>query len=361
MSSTHSKSPMRPVDPQPMRTPSPTRGNSYPPPPAQSQSQSKAKPESYSQPRYNPQDYTSQSYNPQNYSPQNNYTTQSYNPQNYNPQSYDPQGYTTQPYNPQEYGPPMAATGPPLDPGIPLPGNPVPPIIPVSESQTPNYQGKPGGNMGGSTAEVPRPSTQMASTFAPTNLRELQALKTNCQFGLREYLSLQHRRKTGDSAMSAYELDTRIRAQAGTVLSDLRVLQSEVRDIAKEAESHRWRRWIIGGAIATFIPFIRKFFRRTNDEESQTSSNDTEYAFRKSKGLLEYIKDGVFGTGYFAKLAFLVFAVLYVFSNEVSLRVARTIQKRVKRLCVRIERGDSDIDEKDMKLLEGWRWRVLLW
>ncbi|KAF7545999.1 hypothetical protein G7Z17_g8743 [Cylindrodendrum hubeiense] len=365
-----SKPPLRPLDPQPIRTPSPAaRGNSYPPPPprrpeSQSKPQSKPQPppEEYSQQRYNPEDYPSQSYNPQNYSPQ--YTTENYNTQNYNSQGYDPQGYTSQPYNPQNYGPPVASTGPPLDPGIPVPGNPAPgiPILPARpESQTPNHQGKPADNMGGSMTEVPRPNTQMASTFAPTSLRELQALKTNCQFGLREYLSLQRRRQTGDSAMSAYELDTRIRAQAGTVLSDLRVLQGEVRDIAKEAENHRWRRWIIGGAIATFIPLIRRFFRRTNDEESQTSSNDTEYAFRKSKGLLEYIKDGFFGTGYFARLAFLVFAVLYVFSNEVSLRVARTIQKRVKRLCVRIERGDPDIDEKDMKLLEGWRWRVLLW
>ncbi|KAH7171425.1 hypothetical protein EDB81DRAFT_710229 [Dactylonectria macrodidyma] len=366
--SSKSKSPMRPVDPQPIRSPSPAaRGNSYPPPPpGQPPSKSRGESESQSQPRYNPQDYTTQSYNPQRYSPQN-YNSQNYNPQGYDPQAYNnqpptSQPYTSQPYNPQDYGPPAASTGPPLDPGIAVPGGSALgaalglPARP--DSQVPNYDGKaPGGGM----AEVTRPSTQMAPTIAPTSLRELQALKTNCQFGLREYLSLQRRRQTGDSAMSPYELDTRIRAQAGTVLSDLRVLQSEVRDIAKGAESHRWRKWIIGGAIATFIPFIRKFFRRTNDEESQTSSNDTEYAFRKSKGLLEYIKDGFFGTGYFAKLAFLVFAVLYVFSNEVSLRVARTTQKRVKRLCARIERGDPDIDEKDMKVLEGWRWRVLLW
>jgi hypothetical protein len=37
------------------------------------------------------------------------------------------------------------------------------------------------------------------------------------------------------------------------------------------------------------------------------------------------------------------------------------VQKRLKKLTARIEHGDPDIDEKDMKLLEGWRWRVLLW
>jgi len=73
------------------------------------------------------------------------------------------------------------------------------------------------------------------------------------------------------------------------------------------------------------------------------------------------IKDGVLGSGSFAKVAFFVFAVLYVFQNEVSLRVARTVQKRVRRLMERVERGDEDVDEKDVRMLEGWRWRVLLW
>lgn len=67
------------------------------------------------------------------------------------------------------------------------------------------------------------------------------------------------------------------------------------------------------------------------------------------------------GKGSFARIAFLVCAVLYVFSNEVTLRVARTVQKRLRKLTARIERGDVDIDERDLRLLEGWRWRVLLW
>ncbi|KAK7415156.1 hypothetical protein QQX98_006100 [Neonectria punicea] len=365
MSSKKPKSPLRAVDPQPLRSPSPTaRGNSYPPTgPGQSQSQSQ--PESYGQQRYNPEDYNSQNYNSQSYGPQN------YATENYTGQGYDSQAYNSQGYNPQNYPPGSAATGPGPAPGIPVSDIPAPglPIRPTSDSQIPSYGGKPGGGLNGnvgvglgtSMIDVARPSTQIAPTIIPTSLRDLQALKTNCQFGLREYLSLQRRRQTGDSAMSPYELDSRIREQAYILLGDLRVLQGEVRGLAKVAENHRWRRWIIGGFIAGFIPLIRRFFRRRNDEESQTSSNDTEYAFRKSKGLIEYIKDGLFGTSRWAKLAFMVLAVLYVFLNEVSLRVARTTQKRMKKLCARIERGDPDIDEKDMKVLEGWRWRVLLW
>ncbi|EGU82174.1 hypothetical protein FOXB_07305 [Fusarium oxysporum f. sp. conglutinans Fo5176] len=327
------KSPLQSLDPQPIRTPSPSRdrdrerdrrdrafdrgperAKSYPGPESQ----------------YGPQPYGPQNYNPQDYANQS-----------YNPQNYDSPGYN-QPYNPQNYPP---VSGPQTGPGNL-------PIRPASESYLPNHAG----------AMATASAQQMVPATAPSDLRELQALRVNCQFNLREYMSLQRQRRGGDSAVSAYELETRIRNQTNMVLNDLRILQGEVRSIAKEAENHRWRRWIIGGAIATFIPFIRRFWRRNDDDEdSHSSANDTEYAFKKSKGLLEHIKNGILGKGRFAKLAFFVFAVLVVFSNEVSIRVARTVQKRLKKLTARIEHGDPDIDEKDMKLLEGWRWRVLLW
>lgn len=112
---------------------------------------------------------------------------------------------------------------------------------------------------------------------------------------------------------------------------------------------------------ASFIPLVRRIFRRNDDKESSDSANDTEYAFKRSKGLISYIKGSVLGKGGFASMAFFVFAVLYVFQNEVSLRVAKTMQKRVRKLTARIERGDPDISDKDIKMLDGWRWRVLLW
>ncbi|KAM0191620.1 hypothetical protein ACHAPA_007124 [Fusarium lateritium] len=355
------KSPLQSLDPQPHRSPSPTRdrdrererdrggrdrgmergidhgmdrgmergvdrgperAKSYPGPEAQ-----------YGSGPYESQNYNSQEYGNQGFS-QQNYDSQGYNSQSYN-QSYNPQNY-----------PPVS--GPQTGPNNNLP------MRPVSESYLPNHPG--------AMASSIKPPQQMVPAMVPADLRELQALRTNCQFNLREYMSLQRQRRGGDSAVSAYELETRIRHQTMMVLNDLRILQGEVRSIAKEAENHRWRRWIIGGAIATFIPFIRRFWRRSDDDEdSHLSANDTEYAFKKSKGLLDHIKNGVLGKGRFAKLAFIVFAVLFVFSNEVSIRVARTVQKRLKKLTARIEHGDPDIDDKDMKLLEGWRWRVLLW
>lgn len=63
----------------------------------------------------------------------------------------------------------------------------------------------------------------------------------------------------------------------------------------------------------------------------------------------------------FAKIAFFVFAILYVFQNEVTIRVAKTLNKRLRKLTEQVERGDPDINESDLRVFDGWRWRVLLW
>lgn len=67
------------------------------------------------------------------------------------------------------------------------------------------------------------------------------------------------------------------------------------------------------------------------------------------------------GKSKLASVAFFVLAILYVFESEVSLRVARTMSKRLKRLMAKVERGDQSLGEDDLKVLKGWRWRVLLW
>lgn len=87
---------------------------------------------------------------------------------------------------------------------------------------------------------------------------------------------------------------------------------------------------------------------------------DTEHSFVRTRALLAKIKDTVLGRNSIASIAFFVFAVLYVFSNEVTLLVAKTVNKRLKKLSSRIEKGDGLLEEKDLKLLDGWRWRVLL-
>lgn len=213
------KSPLRSLDPQPIRSPSPTRdqererdragrdrgyergperAKSYPGPEAQ---------------------YGSQQFGTQTFS------TQDYYRPGYNPQHFESQ------YNPQNYPP---VSGPQTGP------NDLP-MRPISESYLPNNPG--------TMASAIKPPHQMVPANIPADLGELRALRTNCQFNLREYISLQRQRRSGDASMSAYELETRLRNQTIFVLNDLRILQGEVRSIAKEAENHRWRRWIVGGAM----------------------------------------------------------------------------------------------------------------
>jgi hypothetical protein len=49
-------------------------------------------------------------------------------------------------------------------------------------------------------------------------------------------------------------------------------------------------------------------------------------------------------------LAFVVFAVLYIF----------TVSRRLGRLIAKVE-AREEVGEDDFKLLRGWRWRVVSW
>lgn len=109
---------------------------------------------------------------------------------------------------------------------------------------------------------------------------------------------------------------------------------------------------------ASIIPIVKALFRRPRHDED--SSNDTEYAFKKSRSLISRILASTRRPG-IATVAFFVFAVLYVFQNEVTLRAGRSVQKRLQRLADKVERSGGDVTEEDIKLLSGWRWRILTW
>ncbi|KAI1775782.1 hypothetical protein F4818DRAFT_387803 [Hypoxylon cercidicola] len=223
---------------------------------------------------------------------------------------------------------------------------------------TPSYTGTSAAPVSAPPASAPmppdprleRPERPVATPFAGTDIR---SIKTACEFSLGEYLTLQKRLRYDDPAS-----ERRLRAQQGIVMSDLQVLRGEVSDMMKEAEAHRWRKWLLGGVVAAFIPAVRRIFRRSHKDRE---ANDTEYAFKRSKGLISRILSSVHGKSKIASVAFFVLSILYVFQSEVSLRVARTMSKRLKRLMAKVERGDQGIGEDDMKILNGWRWRVLLW
>ncbi|KAK0385648.1 hypothetical protein NLU13_6825 [Sarocladium strictum] len=220
----------------------------------------------------------------------------------------------------------------------------------------------------GSTFEIPRPPTQTftgvqqstsiaSSTSPPKDLRNVRA---NCLFQMKEYMTLQNKSKRTDLSTSTLDLQNQLRNQAGIAVLELKRLQGDLREVAKRGEEHRWRKWLVGGAIASFVPLVRRIFRRNDDEESQVSANDTEYAWRRATNLLARIRDSILGKGSLASIAFFVFAVLYVFQNEVKLRVARTLRKRVRKLCARIEAGDETVGDEDLKVFDGWRWRIVL-
>ena len=274
-----------------------------------------------------------------------------------NSQSYDAgkpskDSYKTQPeqYRPPvdtSFPPPPGATSsyPPQSSGLTFTGPPPP------ASQAPSYapplmtEHMPGPAMGPSLT-----SHNLATTTKPS----LKDTKLATEHSLHEYMTMQRSRYRKDTV----GIEERLRIQASTVLGDLRTLREEVGDMVKSAESHRWRRFIIGGALATFIPAVRAIFRKPRHEAE--AANDTEYAFRRSRSLVTRILNSMHRPG-LATLAFFVFAVLYVFQNEVTLRVARTVSKKLKRLSSKVERGEEEINEEDLKLLQGWRWRILLW
>lgn len=106
---------------------------------------------------------------------------------------------------------------------------------------------------------------------------------------------------------------------------------------------------------------MRAIFRRRKGEANEYgASNNTELAFRKSKGLVDRILDSMsVGKGALASIAFFVLAAMYVFQNEIALRSARTVAKRMKRLCGRLEAGESQLRGDEIDILEGWRWRVI--
>ncbi|KAK7957839.1 hypothetical protein PG988_012687 [Apiospora saccharicola] len=243
--------------------------------------------------------------------------------------------------------------------------------------------------------------------------RSIKSARTTCEFAAREYLT-QLRKIPGSSSYGmndpvARDAMNRARAQRELVLDELQTLRRSLAVVIKEAEAHRWRKWMLGGMLASIIPLVRRIFRRPSKDntnsnkkaEDHTTSNTntntklatgrqpsggnnsnalmnaTEYAFGKSRALIQRIRASVRGSGWFlggfAAVSFFVLSVLYVFENEVSLRVAKTVSKRLKRLTAKVERGGGgngnaaaeggvQLDEKDLVVLQqGWRWRVLTW
>lgn len=119
------------------------------------------------------------------------------------------------------------------------------PSIGLVPSQIPDHPG--------SMMDVPRPSNNygqsgpMATSQLPSPT-DIKQLKSQCQFNLREYQALQRKRVRPEST-TGLELEGRLKGQQHIVLANLRQLSDEVKVLVKEAENHRWRKWLLGGAV----------------------------------------------------------------------------------------------------------------
>ncbi|EPE10906.1 hypothetical protein F503_06001 [Ophiostoma piceae UAMH 11346] len=236
-----------------------------------------------------------------------------------------------------------------------------------------NYPPRPAA---GTLTQSPGPMYAGNDTLNDTNTvsntasrSDLKAARSNVEQGLARLIDLQRQQKQqlqyGPGAASvpnstAAAIQEQLRLQTGSVVRDLRNVRRTIAGMAKAAENHRFRRWLIGGVLAVFVPLVRRLFRKPASARG-TGTSGTEYAFSRSRALVDRMLNSVSRRGGLASIAFFVFAVLYIFTNEVSLRVARTLGRRLKKLSGKIERGDEELSEADIKQLAGWRWRVLLW
>lgn len=137
-------------------------------------------------------------------------------------------GYPPAPHSP-DYGP-KPPTYPTMSGAIPSPGPP-----PPSEALN-AVVGYPEGSFA-------RPMIQTYSTqHIPQDIR---SAKADVEVGLGELMKLQLERLENNEAGVA----ERLRGETANVLGDLKALRDEVSDIVRATESHRWRKWLVGGAV----------------------------------------------------------------------------------------------------------------
>ena len=90
------------------------------------------------------------------------------------------------------------------------------------------------------------PMTPMLSTSGP----DLKTARATSHAAMGQLLDLVRRRQGAPPASTiSADIDAKIRAQGAVVLDDLRMLRSELREAARGRAAHRWRRWIVGGAV----------------------------------------------------------------------------------------------------------------
>lgn len=90
------------------------------------------------------------------------------------------------------------------------------------------------------------PRTPALSTSGP----DLRVARSTSHAAVGRLVELVRRRQEAPPASTiSADIDAKIRVQGQVVLDDLRMLRAELKEAARAREGHRWRRWIVGGAV----------------------------------------------------------------------------------------------------------------
>ncbi len=109
------------------------------------------------------------------------------------------------------------------------------------------------------------------------------------------------------------------------------------------------------------LPWVRSLFRlpawlRRRDSDSA----DTYGAYVRSRSVFRQVLDWVSDySGALLSVVLAVLGALWVFQNELVLGAAKRVMKGLKRLSVKVQGGAGEVDDEDLRDLEGWRWRVI--
>lgn len=132
--------------------------------------------------------------------------------------------------NPPGY-PPRLPTYPSMSGAISSPGPPPPPTDTIQ-----NTGGYPESSFGRLPVRI----------HTPQNVsQDIRSAKAAVEVGLGGLMRLQLERLENNKA----DVAERLRSETVNVLGDLKALRDEVSDIARAAESHRWRKWLVGGVV----------------------------------------------------------------------------------------------------------------
>ena len=80
----------------------------------------------------------------------------------------------------------------------------------------------------------------------------LKDVRMRAENTLKEYVYLQKQRRmilSKGSKRDLMDVEDRLRGQAAATVAELRRLKWEVSVIVEDGEKHRWRRWLMGGAL----------------------------------------------------------------------------------------------------------------